>query len=117
MDLRTGDVYYQYAVQHIEGPKKYWSVQPTTMQLKVCGYSEPFLRVKLEVLNKPEKDCMWAWHSFVDHYDKPKKSLRNVFSSELQVKCCSPDFFQLDIKAGKGKIVPVRLTISNEEKS
>ena len=41
-------------------------------------------------------------------YNKEKKSLSFVYSSELQVKMCSSDYFESAIERGEGEIVKIK---------
>jgi len=46
---------------------------------------------------------MWAWH------DKKEDKYNYIFGSKLQVKMCSPDYFESAIKNGEGEIVEVKI--------
>lgn len=80
------------------------------MSVRMCGVKkEKIVQVSvLECESEPEQGSeenktYWAYK------DLEKNELRFIFKSEIQVKMCSDDFFQSNIKKGIGKIVPVNV--------
>jgi hypothetical protein len=71
-------------------------------QTKHCG-DGPYFKVRVSEVRKGKESIYWGWKDFED------EKYKFVNSSKHLVQMCSPCYFEIDIKNGKGKLVNLRL--------
>lgn len=78
----------------------------TEYQVSMCGVARQNI-AKVEVaVTEDTEGSYWAWHDF------EKDELLFTAPSKLLVQMCAPDFFEDDIKEGRGNLVRVSIVES-----
>lgn len=92
-----------YAAKSEDSDFPFTQVHPSSLQVRVCGY----LPVEVEVteLDAEKAGCFYAWKT-------SKGDLELIQPSLIQLKMCSPDFFERKISRMEGRIVPVSVVLA-----
>lgn len=83
----------------------YEHFEPDLMLLHMYGTrKEDVAFVEVEENKTNEETTYWGF------YEMDKKKLNYIYPSKEQVQICSPDFFQRDVREGKGRYVNLIVT-------
>lgn len=83
--------------------KPYLHFFETEFQVQMCGIErQNIAKVEVEVTENLE-GAYWAWHDFEND------ELLFIAPSKLLVQMCAPDFFEGDLREGRGNLVRVSI--------
>lgn len=92
---------YAAKSEHPDFP--FTQVHPTAMQVRVCGYFP--VEVDVTELDSEQPGCFYAWKNSKGDFEMIQPSL-------IQLKMCSPDFFERKISLMEGSIVLISVVLA-----